>query len=101
MVKKGHLPSKHFKARGARELVMNFGVRPRFARQGIDTSAAVSGKVSTVAATIADNFALSKLARNNSKIDKLVQNVATGAKIYSVFDAPKKWVKKDRPIRFE
>lgn len=99
MVKKGHLSPRHFKTRGIREVVMSLGVRPLYERQGIDTSAVPSGKASILAATIADNFALSKLARRNPEVGKLVQSAATGAKIYSLFDAPKKWVKKDRQNR--
>lgn len=93
---KGHLSGKHVAARGARDIIMSGIIRPYFEKRGVDTSAVRSGKVSTVAVTIADNFAMTKTARRHPIFNEAVQDTATGLKIYSAIQSSREWIKRKK-----
>lgn len=93
---KGQLSKKHVAIRSGRDVVMSGVVRPYFERRGVDTSAVRSGKISTIAVTIADNFAMTKTAHRRPALNKVIQTAATGLKVYSAVQSSREWAKRKK-----
>lgn len=89
--KKGLLPRSDYGLRTSRDVLMTVYQRPRFTKDGISTSAVISGKGSTVGVFAADLYALTPHGRANETARDSVHHAATGGKIFSFFHEPIVW----------
>ncbi len=97
LVRKGLMSKKHL-VREVRDVGMSFAIRPYYERKkGIeDTSAANSGKISSLAVTLVEGVALTKQARTNPRMNEAVQTVASSLKVRSMITYPRVWVERQR-----
>ncbi len=99
LLKKDRLPLDNSITILGADLYMNKVARPRARSKGLDTSAALSGKMSTLLVEFMHNFSMTD---NPSAFNKLFREVATGAKVARIQLSQQAWeLKKADNNRFE